>query len=241
MDLSNNILHFYKMNLKHPFLLSLSMFVFGGLWAQAQEHGANARMNYENRRLSDPSTGKIPLDMRLKELAFAQTLPQAQKSSELALVGTPWMHRGPYNIGGRTRALGIDVTNENRIIAGSVSGGMWLSEDGGNTWKSTQKSNELKSATCLAQDIRKNHQNVWIMGSGEAYGQSAGSPGAYYLGDGLFISTDSGQSWQQIQSTAGGVMATLGSTPKSTQGWDDIERQDTGSNPVLTTKLKIWK
>ncbi len=209
MDLSNNILHFYKMNLKHPFLLSLSMFVFGGLWAQAQEHGANARMNYENRRLSDPSTGKIPLDMRLKELAFAQTLPQAQKSSELALVGTPWMHRGPYNIGGRTRALGIDVANENRIIAGSVSGGMWLSEDGGNTWKSTQKSNELKSATCLAQDIRKNHQNVWIMGSGEAYGQSAGSPGAYYLGDGLFISTDSGQSWQQIQSTAGGVPTTF--------------------------------
>jgi hypothetical protein len=36
-------------------------------------------------------------------------------------------------------------------------------------------------------------------------------------------------------------MATLGSTPKSTQGWDDIERQDTGSNPVLTTKLKLWK
>jgi hypothetical protein len=32
-------------------------------------------------------------------------------------------------------------------------------------------------------------------------------------------------------------MATLGSTPKSTQGWDDIERQDTGSNPVLTTIL----
>ena len=33
-------------------------------------------------------------------------------------------------------------------------------------------------------------------------------------------------------------MVTLGSTPKSTQRWDDTERQDTGSNPVLTTKIK---
>ena len=32
-------------------------------------------------------------------------------------------------------------------------------------------------------------------------------------------------------------MATLGSSPKSTQEWDDTERQDTGSIPVLTTAV----
>jgi hypothetical protein len=42
------------------------------------------------------------------------------------------------------------------------------------------------------------------MGTGEAYGQSAGARGAYYLGDGLFSSDDSGKSWQAIASTAGG-------------------------------------
>ena len=193
------------MNLKHYWVIGLGILFSEGLLAQGQEHGATSRMNYEIRRLADPNTGKIPLDMRLKELAFAHTLPKAMSNSEIALRGTPWVHRGPFNIGGRTRALGIDIANENRIIAGSVSGGMWLSTDGGKTWKPTQQTNELRSATCLVQDIRKNHQNVWIMGSGEAYGQSAGSPGAYYLGDGLFISTDSAKSWQQISSTAGGV------------------------------------
>lgn len=193
------------MKLVSQFAMIFTFFVSEGLLAQGQEHGASARMQYEIQRLADPATGKIPMDMRLKELAFAQTLPKANVNSEIALRGTPWVHRGPYNIGGRTRALGIDVSNENRIIAGSVSGGMWLSEDGGKTWHPTQQTNELRSATCLAQDIRKNHQNVWIMGSGEAYGQSAGSSGAYYLGDGLFMSTDSGKSWQSIASTAAGV------------------------------------
>lgn len=193
------------MNFKQYLFIGLGILFSEGLMAQGQEHGATSRMNYEIRRLADPSTGNIPMDMRLKELAFAQTLPKANSNSEIELKGTPWMHRGPHNIGGRTRALGIDIANENRIIAGSVSGGMWLSSDGGKTWRSTQQTSELRSATCLAQDIRKNHQNVWIMGSGEAYGQSAGSPGAYYLGDGLFISTDSAKSWQQITSTAGGV------------------------------------
>ena len=192
------------MNLKNALYL-MGFICFEGLLGQAQEHGATDRMLFENRRLADPATGKIPLDIRQKELAFAQTLPKAFSNSDIALKGTPWVHRGPFNIGGRTRALGIDIANENRIIAGSVSGGMWLSENGGKTWKSTQSSTELKSATCLVQDPRKNHQNVWIMGTGEAYGQSASSPGAYYLGDGLYISTDSGKSWQQISSTSAGV------------------------------------
>ena len=40
------------------------------------------------------------------------------------------MSRGPWNVGGRTRALAIDVANENRMLAGGISGGMWLSEVG---------------------------------------------------------------------------------------------------------------
>ena len=105
---------------------------------------------------------------------------------------------------GRTRALGIDVANPKRILAGSVSGGMWLSDDDGKTWHPTQATNDFRSATCIAQDIRPGHQQRWYMGTGEAYGQSAGARGAYYLGDGLFSSDDSGKSWQPIASTSAG-------------------------------------
>ncbi len=58
-------------------------------------------------------------------------------SAELQL---EWRSRGPYNVGGRTRGLAIDVVNPNIYIAGGVSGGIWRSEDDGDTWKKMTKS-----------------------------------------------------------------------------------------------------
>ena len=184
-------------------LITLSTTLIGQ--NSAMEHGATARWQWELKRLADPATGNIPLNMRQRELMFVSTLPKNTDVNPLAMgQSTGWIHRGPFFIGGRTRALGIDVANPNRILAGSVSGGMWLSENDGKSWHPTQATNEFRSATCIAQDIRPNHQQRWYMGTGEAYGQSAGARGAYYLGDGLFSSDDSGKSWQAIASTAGG-------------------------------------
>ena len=50
-----------------------------------------------------------------------------------------WVHRGPYNVGGRTRALSVDVLDENIILAGGASGGMFRSIDGGNSWNDDYK------------------------------------------------------------------------------------------------------
>ncbi|MEI8101545.1 MAG: hypothetical protein WCH09_08330, partial [Bacteroidota bacterium] len=185
------------------FVLTLSNLIMAQ--ASAMEHGATARWQWELKRLADPETGNIPLNMRQRELMYVSTLPKNTDVNPLAMgQSTGWIHRGPYFIGGRTRALGIDIANTKRILAGSVSGGMWLSETDGKSWRPTQATNEFRSATCIAQDIRPNHQQRWYMGTGEAYGQSAGARGAYYLGDGLFSSDDSGKSWQAISSTSGG-------------------------------------
>ena len=193
-------------------ILSLSGSAIGQV--SAMEHGASARWQWELKRLADPETGNIPLNMRQRELMYVSTLPKNTDVNPLAMgQSTGWIHRGPYFIGGRTRALGIDIANTKRILAGSVSGGMWLSADDGKTWSPTQATNEFRSATCIAQDIRPNHQQRWYMGTGEAYGQSAGARGAYYLGDGLFSSDDSGKSWQAIASTSGGNPLTF------TTGW----------------------
>src|ERR1700755_1763734 len=54
--------------------------------------------------------------------------------SEGATAFGPWEFLGPGNIGGRTRALAFDPTNENVMYAGGVSGGIWKSTDAGASW-----------------------------------------------------------------------------------------------------------
>ena len=48
-----------------------------------------------------------------------------------------WQQVGPDTLGGRTRALAVDVTDVNTLIAGAVSGGIWKSTDGGANWTQT--------------------------------------------------------------------------------------------------------
>ena len=87
----------------------------------ASEENGKLRRAWELKRLADPATGKIPDGIKFLEREFAAGIPQ---------VAIPrggngeWMSRGPWNVGGRTRAIAMDVSNENRILAGGISGGM---------------------------------------------------------------------------------------------------------------------
>src|SRR5439155_16491713 len=120
------------------------------------------RARIEWLRLHDPTTGKIPLHIRSRELEFVSHLPKHGGGSDLRqpnpgsniLKTDSWTPRGPFNIGGRTRAVGIDIKNENVILAGGVSGGMWRSPDGGNSWTRRTLLTEQPEVSCLVQDVR---------------------------------------------------------------------------------------
>ena len=203
----------FSMKPKHPGPGAL-----GDAMAIGSEEDASERYTYEWQRLHDPATGRIPDHIREKELAFAATLPSdaslfAGKGASIA----SWASRGPWNVGGRTRAFGVDVTNDSILIAGSCSGGMWRSADGGQSWSITTTPVQHLSTSCLSQDVRPGHTNTWYAGSGEAYGASASAGGgAYYLGNGIYKSTDGGLSWNSLPSTVSG-------TPQSFDNiWDLI-------------------
>ncbi|MBI2419734.1 MAG: T9SS type A sorting domain-containing protein [Ignavibacteriales bacterium] len=167
------------------------------------------RLKQEFLMLRDPVTNKIPDNIRSLELQFAERLPKRAefvllKGNEVKNVQSlSWLERGPNNIAGRVRALAIDTrtTGTPTILAGGASGGMWKSTDGGATWGKKSTSSQLHSVTCVAQDTRTGSEDVWYYGSGENIGNSAGGSFQDLNGNGIFKSTNNGDSWTHLAST----------------------------------------
>ena len=165
---------------------------------EAMEEDIQGRFAWQEKMMADPATGKVPTGIRSLELAFAQTLPVTNDGLSKSDYGI-WVQRGPGNVGGRTRAIAIDKTNENILLAGATAGGMWRSEDRGASWYRTSVDTDYIPATCIAQDPRLGKRNTWYVGTGELYGSSL--PGGYIYGYGMRKSTDGGKTWQRLAST----------------------------------------
>ncbi|MBU3740928.1 MAG: T9SS type A sorting domain-containing protein [Candidatus Kapabacteria bacterium] len=165
------------------------------------------RKAYMLLRYADPATGQIPEDARQQERHHAASMPGAYgtvKAAE-ALQQETWMLRGPWNIGGRTRALFVDPADERLVIAAGVSGGVWRSTDNGTSWTKVTRPDQLHSVTCIAHDPRPGKDNLMFYGTGEIYGNSAG-----ITGDGIYKSTNKGLSWEPIAATVTGQAPSQG-------------------------------
>nr|WP_299386635.1 T9SS type A sorting domain-containing protein [Allomuricauda sp.] len=169
------------------------------------------RLSYEHRQVQDPFTKKIPEQIREREAEFVGKIDstdiQLQMSKAYGGEASKkkyfyFRNRGPYNVGGRTRALALDMRDENTILAGGVSGGLWRSTNAGQTWKRATRKRQSPSITAIVQDPRKTRQNVWYYASGERFGNSAGAPGAFYQGSGIFKSYNNGRSWFRMRNTS---------------------------------------
>lgn len=170
------------------------------------------RQEYYFKMLRDPATNRIPANARARELAYAKKLLENehirnQKFSNPTVASVSnsfdWSQAGPYNVGGRTRALAIDVANSNHIIAGGVSGGIWESKDNGKTWSLRNLPSQNLSVSYVVQDPRAGHTSTWYYSSGEFIGNTASGMGnsAPYRGTGIYKSTNNGDSWTILSST----------------------------------------
>lgn len=104
---------------------------------------------------------------------------------------TQWQPLGPTNVGGRVRAIAFDPARTSRLLAGTASGGIWISEDLGATWRPNNDFLPNLSVTTIVFDPQ-NPSNVYL-GTGEA---SAG-----LVGFGAYKSTDGGNTWALMPAT----------------------------------------
>ena len=112
-----------------------------------------------------------------------------------------WQFLGPGNIGGRTRALVFDPTDDNVMYAGGISGGVWKSTNGGESW--TPIGDALVNLDVSSIVIDHNDRQTLFAGTGEGYFREDVRGTALPLrGDGIFVTHDGGASWTQLASTA---------------------------------------
>lgn len=127
---------------------------------------------------------------QLRESQNARITGPGQESS-------PWIERGPNNVGGRTRAVAFDPNTPNKAWAGSVGGGLWYNNDitsAGSSWISVDDFWNNLSITSIAFD--PNTAGTMYVGTGEGWGTGAAR------GEGVWKSIDNGATWNQLTATS---------------------------------------
>ena len=149
-------------------------------------------MAYWEGRLKTPE-GENPAFLNLKAKQQITAKRQNAGSSTLAFNIESF---GPGNFGGRVRSILVHSQNPERILTAGVSGGVWGSEDAGQTWEPQSDFLSSIAISCMANN--PDNPNEVFLGTGEGFfgwGMARGL--------GVFRSMDFGKTWTQMESTVG--------------------------------------
>ncbi len=152
---------------------------------------AQARKLFFQNRIAPPN-GVLPPGARIDAFNKAMNALQGRSLRKGAGAETmKWTNVGPFNIGGRIKAVAINPLNPNTMFVGAAGGGIWRSYDEGLHWHSV--SDLLPTQAMGSIVINPQDTNIVYAGTGEA---SFG--GHSFDGAGIFKSMDGGTTWNRI-------------------------------------------
>src|SRR6478672_6104639 len=108
-----------------------------------------------------------------------------------------YLNIGPAAGGRVSRVSGVRG-NPMLYYAATASGGVWMSNDGGTTWKSIWDDEPISSIGSIA--VAASDPNVIYVGSGEA-----NIRGNVAAGNGIYKSSDSGKTWTHVWDQEGQI------------------------------------
>ena len=125
-------------------------------------------------------------------LTDARTSAEAAGGSDEALDGLEWRDVGPYR-GGRVTAVTGVPGRPNVYFMGATGGGVWKTENAGRTWENLSDG-WFEVGTIGSVAVAESDPNVIYVGTGESPIRGVTTS----HGDGVWKSTDGGQSWVHI-------------------------------------------
>lgn len=134
----------------------------------------------------NPFTGEVEIGSLYQE--YEKSIAKRKKSSRQ--IGMNFQPIGPNNIGGRSRAMIIDKDDNEILLTGGVTGGIYRSTNGGTRW--TKVSN-VTGAVMISSACQTTNGHMYF-GTGSTLGED-------FPGTGLYKSTDRGLTWSVVSST----------------------------------------
>ncbi|MEO0875749.1 MAG: hypothetical protein AAFY48_14225, partial [Bacteroidota bacterium] len=102
-----------------------------------------------------------------------------------------WETRGPANIGARINTVAIHPQNDDVMLVGFSRGGVWRTTNGGTDWESIFDDQAFLCVGDIVFDPVD--PNTIYVGTGDV-----NISGNFIVGDGIYRSTDGGDTWENI-------------------------------------------
>ena len=147
-----------------------------------QESSSDDAMAWLKARYVDVTTGQPVSNETL--IQIEKEIRKMSKSKSVVFESL-----GPDNIGGRTRAICIDRSNINRLWAGGVSGGLFVSTNKGNFWERVTTYFDAGANPFISSMTMTPDNTLYV---------ATGSNDEGWGGNGVWYSTDFGATWDNI-------------------------------------------
>jgi photosystem II stability/assembly factor-like uncharacterized protein len=160
--------------------------------------------------LAPTISGRIPVTTRRVVAIFLLLLPAAalwaQQIPESTYQELRWRMIGPFR-GGRTRAVAGDPAQPNILYIGAVNGGVWKTTDYGRIWTPIFDAQPTQSIGAIA--VAPSDPKILYVASGEGLHRPDLS-----VGNGIYKSTDGGQTWTHLGLREGQQIPALAVDPR---------------------------
>lgn len=153
-----------------------------------KKEGGNPALPYEWMELQRSWPDAAP-----DAVAYQAAMRQAQTQETNARMSSTvsWTVEGPGNIGGRFNSLAVDPNNNQVMFAGSTTGGLWKTTNGGQTWLPVFDNSPSLSIGCIV--FEPGNSSTLYVGTGDP------NVGGYpFIGTGIYKTTDGGQTWTNL-------------------------------------------
>jgi photosystem II stability/assembly factor-like uncharacterized protein len=130
-------------------------------------------------------------DLATYDYAMQLASAAAEQRGNFPGFSAPWVTQGPGNIGARVNTIAVHPTNSNIIYIGYSTGGVWKTVNGGQTWLPIFDGQNYMSIGDITLD--PSNPNTVYVGTGDL--NISGYP---FIGDGLWKSTNGGQTWSHL-------------------------------------------